>query len=461
MGTAEIGPYRVLRLIRRGGAGTVYAADDQRLNRRVALKLIPVPADREQREAIVAEARALARLNHRSIVQIFDVVETRSHIVLVMEYVPGTDLQSLCEQTEMDLHAVLQLGMDVCAALGAAHQAQIVHRDLKPGNILIDPTGHIKLTDFGISQTLAPVAGDAATLASVVPGSYLAMSPEHAAGLKLDERADMYALGLLLYRCLVGQHPFADAANELVLLQQLQHTQHPPLQAYRQEIPAALCSLVDQLLSKDPRQRPASALQVRQALLAIIRSMPVTRTTALSEIVSGRAREEDGMETRVNLPAGVTLGARSRLLSQREWGPWSVNLQGVARQTGLALISLLAIVCGWYLLQDWWSQRAVKVTLMPPVVLGSGEIGGLPEGSELGQLLEQVVQEMPGLVVVVDGNSEKIYTRVRCNIYLCELQLIRETRDRSVSDYTTLLPDVPRRVWRAKLWEGLDRLYHE
>ena len=460
MRTAEIGPYRVLRLIRRGGAGTVYAAHDQRLNRRVALKLIPVPTDREQREKIVDEARALARLNHRSVVQIFDVVETRSHIVLVMEYVPGTDLQSLFEQTELDLYSVLQLGMDVCAALGAAHQARLVHRDLKPGNILIDPTGHIKLTDFGISQILAAGVGDAATLDSVVPGSYLSMSPEHAAGLKLDQRADIYALGLLLYRCLVGRHPFADAENELVLLQQLQHQPHPPLQEYGREIPAALCQLVDHTLNKDPRQRPSSALQVRQALLAIIRSMPVTRSAVLAELVSGRCREEDQLEPRVDLPAGVSRGARSRLLRREEWGPWGVNLRGMGRKTGLGLAVLISVIVSWYLLQQWWSQREIKVNLMPPVVLGSGEVTTLPEVAELGQLLEQVVRDSAGLVAA-DGSSDKVYLRVRCNTYLCELQLIRQRSDRTVTDYSTLLPDVPQRVWRAKLGEGLHRLYRQ
>lgn len=459
MRSAEIGPYRVLRLIKRGGAGTVYAAHDQRLNRRVALKLIPVPADKEQRELVVEEARSLARLNHRSIVQIFDVVETRTHIVLVMEYVPGTDLASLCEQADLNLHAVLQLGMDVCAALGAAHQARIVHRDLKAGNILIDPSGHIKLTDFGISQTLAPSVSDPQTLASVVPGSYLAMSPEHAAGEKLDERADIYALGLLLYRCLVGEHPFADAENELVLLQRLQHAQPPSLASHQRDFPAALCTLVDHILSKDPRQRPASALQIRHSLLAILRSMPVSQGTALSEIMLGHTREEDQEEAVVNLPAGVARGARSRLLSRVEWGPWSMTMRGVARKTALALAVFVTVAGGWYLGQTWWSLRETKVILMPALVLGSSGIGKMPDAAELSSLLQRVVRDMPELLVVEDGNSEKIFTRVRCNDYLCELQLIRWRAGQSMFDYTTLLPDVPARVWQAKLGEGLDRLY--
>jgi hypothetical protein len=459
--SAEIGPYRVLRLIKRGGAGTVYVAHDQRLNRRVALKLIPVPADKERRKAIVGEARSLARLNHRSIVQIFDVVETRTHIVLVMEYVPGTDLQSLYEQSELSLHAVLQMGMDVCAALGAAHQVRIVHRDLKPGNILIDPSGRIKLTDFGISQTLAPVTGDPEGPESVVPGSYLAMSPEHAAGAKLDERTDIYALGLLLYRCLGGKHPFADADNETELLHQLQHAQPPPLESCQRPVPAALCTLVDRVLNKDPRLRPASALQIRQSLLAILRSLPLTQGAALADIVVGHTREEDQHEPPVNLPAGVARGARSRLLSTGEWGPWSMAVRAMAGKTAIALVIFSTVTGGWHLGQTWWSQRDIEVLLMPALVLGSSAIGQLPNAVELGGMLESVVREMPDLVAVKDGNPEKIFTRVRCNDYLCELQLIRERVGHSVFDYTTLLPDVPPRVWQAKLSEGLGRLYLE
>jgi predicted Ser/Thr protein kinase len=456
---AEIGPYRVLRLIRRGGAGTVYAAHDQRLNRRVALKLIPVPADKEQREAIIAEARALARLNHRSIVQIFDVVETLGHVVLVMEYVSGTDLQHLCEQTELGVNSVVQLAMDVCAALGAAHQARIAHRDLKPGNILIDPNGRIKLTDFGIAQSLSPPCDGGATLPGTVPGSYLAMSPEHAAGLKLDERADMYALGLLIYRCLAGRHPFADAENELVLLQQLQHRQHPPLGSHGRGVPEDLSLLVDQLLDKDPRQRPGTPLQVRQALLEILRGLPVSGTTDLSELVSGRAREEDKVQTGVDLPAGVGRGARSRLLSQREWGPWTAGLQGLGRRTAMGLAFLVPVLAVAYLAQDWWSRHGVKVKLVPPVVLAAGKTGTQPGPQELASLLHQVVGGMPGLVAVDEDDVDRVSTRVRCNTYLCELQLVRERQGQSVIEYATLMPDAPLRVWRDKLVEGMGRLY--
>ena len=131
----------------------MYVAHDQRLNRRVALKLIAVPDEREARGKVIDEARLLAAINHRFIVQIFDVVEVRSHIVLVMEYVPGVDLEQLIEEASLDLLAISQLGMDVCAALAAAHQSRIVHRDLKPANVLIDRAGRIKLTDFGIANS--------------------------------------------------------------------------------------------------------------------------------------------------------------------------------------------------------------------------------------------------------------------------------------------------------------------
>ena len=155
MRRTEIGPYRLLCPVKEGGGGTVYAATDLRLNRRVALKIISVPRDRNARDRVIAEARSLAAVNHRSIVQIFDIVEVKSHIVLVMEYVPGNDLEELLGQREIDLVSALYLALDICAALAAAHEAGLVHRDLKPANVLLDPRGRTKLTDFGIASAIS------------------------------------------------------------------------------------------------------------------------------------------------------------------------------------------------------------------------------------------------------------------------------------------------------------------
>ena len=134
-------------------------------------------------------------------------------------------------------------------------------------------------------------------------------------------------------------------------------------------------------------------------------------------------------------------------------------MRGVARKTALALAVFVTVAGGWYLGQTLWSLRETKVILMPALVLGSSGIGKMPDAAELSSLLQRVVRDMPELLVVEDGNSEKIFTRVRCNDYLCELQLIRWRAGQSMFDYTTLLPDVPARVWQAKLGEGLDRLY--
>lgn len=248
---AEIGPYQILRLLKEGGGGKVYVALDQRLNRRVALKFISVPADREARDSVIAEARALARVNHRCIVQIFDVVEVQDFIILVMEYVPGTDLADLCKQVQLDQLAVLQLALDLGAALAAAHSSGIVHRDLKPENVLLAPSGHVKLTDFGIASDLAADEKEAGrTVDKCLAGSCLAMSPEHASGEPVDQRSDLFALGLLIYRVVAGHHPFAEPDGKLLTLQPIISRRQQPLSDAVEGVLPQLSDLVEGLLQK-------------------------------------------------------------------------------------------------------------------------------------------------------------------------------------------------------------------
>ncbi|MCX2982365.1 serine/threonine protein kinase [Halieaceae bacterium IMCC14734] len=460
MGQDTIGPYRVQSLVKQGGEGSVYAGYDRRLKRQVALKLIAAPRDREQREQVVAEARALARLNHRSIVQIFDVVETKSHLVLVMEYVPGLDLQVLCEQVALQQATVIQLGINLCSALAAAQRAGVVHRDLKPANVLIASSGQVKLGDFGIALGVPQAAPKAAsnedTLPVSVPGTLLAMSPEHAAGAELDARTDVFALGLILYRCLAGEHPFATAANDLVLLQQVQHTPHTPLQERNTAIAPELSELVDLMLTKDPRQRTLGALEVRQALIKIKRTVPVYQGAALSAVMGGRSREIMQIDSPSRLPASVTGAARSRLLSRAEWGRW--GRPHPSRYIAGAMAASVLAGSGLLYYQEV-AKTVQPVELRPPLIAAMSEGESLPSTDELHRLLGQALAATGQFSAAGATPEERLHTRIRCNTYLCELRMIRETHGQQREDYSVLLTGVPPRAWRSSMDRAIGRLY--
>jgi hypothetical protein len=458
MAPTDIGPYSILRLIKRGGGGSVYVAHDQRLNRKVALKFITVPRLRETRERVVREARMLASISHRFVVQVFDVVEVHSHVILVMEYVPGTDLENLLANNRMDGVAVLQLGIDICSALAAAHQAGIVHRDLKPENILVDNDGHIKLTDFGIAHYLQDAEREGVTLDSPVSGSYQAMSPEQAVGSRLDARSDLFALGLLLYRLLSGRHPFADSTNELQVLQRVINVAHEPLMDVAEETPPRLSRLVDELLNKDPQQRPASALAVRQELLSVMRDMPLTRGNLLSHYVAGIAREEDLTGTGVELPAGFSRGARSHLLSDREWGPWVFKQVAASRQSMLILVGSGLFIGMAFAVSAWLDSRLIPVVLETPRVIGDGNA---PSASQLEGMLKQALASDERYRTGAGSSAERLSLQVNCNLYVCGMELSLRGNGSSAVDYRAFVPGSSAEAWKAGISESLDNLAEE
>ena len=197
----RIGPYRLIELIRRGGQGRVYLGYDDRLRRRVAIKLLSRPRSRLSRKQLVREARTVATLDSPHLVKIYDVVVVPPYLALVMEYVSGCDLEQLLTVTKLSQSSILSVASDLASALAAARRQGIVHGDLKAANVLITQDGRAKLTDFGIAR-------DSAASADVGAGSPSAISPEQLRGEPLDIRADLFALGCLMYRMLSGEHPY-------------------------------------------------------------------------------------------------------------------------------------------------------------------------------------------------------------------------------------------------------------
>ncbi|HEY8570287.1 serine/threonine-protein kinase, partial [Microbulbifer sp.] len=244
-----IGRYRATTRLGSGGMGVVYLATDERLNRQVAIKkLLRNPNSSNAGERIRREALLLAQLNHNNIVQLYDVVEDEHGIALVMEYVDGCSLDRWQKERSPDLAQKLQLLKQICAGLTRAHSAGIIHRDLKAENILVDSSGTIKITDFGIAKNWQEDSG--LTREQHVAGSWGAMSPEQAQGKPLDNRSDLFALGVLAYRLLCGQNPFGDNNSPYVIVDRIVKSPHPPAARLAPELPQALCALLDRLLAK-------------------------------------------------------------------------------------------------------------------------------------------------------------------------------------------------------------------
>ncbi len=273
--------YRLERRLAQGGMAEVWVATDLALDRKVALKWLkptlasdPVVAERFRREAV-----AVAGLAHPNIVAVHDVFEDRGRQAVVMQLVDGKSLRQLLDvQTRLSPDLTIHIGTCVAAALDAAHRAGFVHRDVKPGNILITPDGRVLLTDFGIAKGL-DASGDDLTSDNVMMGTAKYLSPEQVRGRKLDGRADLYSLGLVLYECLAGRVPFLGETDADTALARLQRDP-TDLGRLRPTLPRGLVNLIHRLLSRDPDQRPATGAELRAALAQIATEPPPDLTPA-------------------------------------------------------------------------------------------------------------------------------------------------------------------------------------
>lgn len=268
-----LGAYRILSPLGAGGMGEVYRATDTRLNRYVAIKVLPASfandADRLLR--FEQEARATSALNHPNIVTIHELGEVEAGRFIVMELVDGRTLRALIDESS-SLGALAQLGSQIAKALGAAHAAGITHRDIKPENIMLRDDGYVKVLDFGLAR-LVPIGMDAeaATLQYTQPGTLLGsaryMSPEQARGESVSHPSDIFSLGMIFYEMATGRHPFA---TDSILGTLNAITGQVPVSPSRlnPEIPAAIEILILQMLQKDARLRPTAA-EVEMALAEI------------------------------------------------------------------------------------------------------------------------------------------------------------------------------------------------
>jgi hypothetical protein len=261
----RLGHYEVLQVLGRGGFGIVFRAFDEMLQRVVALKVMApqLAATSPARKRFLREARSSAQVRHENVVQVYEVAE-QPLPYLAMEFIPGETLQQRLDRVgPLDVPEVLRVGRQIAEGLAAAHATDLIHRDIKPGNVLLEGGQHkVKITDFG----LARAADDASISQSgIIAGTPMYMAPEQALGQTLDQRADLFSLGSVLYQMATGRPPFR-ANGTLAVLKRVAEDTPRPIREIIPETPQWLCDIIAKLHAKNPDERYQSAREVADVL---------------------------------------------------------------------------------------------------------------------------------------------------------------------------------------------------
>lgn len=384
--------YQILELLGRGGMGAVYLADDREVGENVALKVLEAHAEGDDSavERFRREVRLARRVTHPNAARTYDLGLCEGIRYLSMEYVTGRNLQDILQETRFDSKQVASIALQLCAGLKAAHDAGVIHRDLKPENILIENgTGRVVITDFGIARALDS-DGDAMRTAGAI-GTPAYMSPEQLECKEVDQRTDIYALGVLMFELLVGKPPFAGERTLETLMAHL----NDPIPSVREKSPFDLPPVLDELitacLAKKPEDRPETVAALKDALRSVLVEIAETSTTAsrlsteslIRKALDKRDRRDDPLDPPTAL-SHPTLNrphvapGRSRL-----WIAVPLLLAGLAILT-LGVGTILAVTFGARPVDD-----PVQTTLAeePPTEAAPAEVPlqltSTPDGAEV------------------------------------------------------------------------------
>jgi len=267
----SLGSYQILSLLGVGGMGEVYCARDTRLDRTVALKVLPaeVAADAERMRRFVREAKAASALNHPHVATIYEIGEAAGVNFIAMEYVEGQTLAAKINGHPLATSEIVEIGSQIADALEEAHCKGVTHRDIKPPNVMLNERGQVKVLDFGLAKitrpAMRPIAGDITTMTKTTPGVVLGtvpyMSPEQALGREIDHRSDIFSLGAVLYEMATGRLPFA-GANSSETVDRILHAEPEAMARFNYDAPAELERIVRKCLEKERERRYQSAREL-------------------------------------------------------------------------------------------------------------------------------------------------------------------------------------------------------
>lgn len=264
----KISHYRILRQIGKGGMGEVYLAEDTKLERQVALKILPedVRSNESRLRRFVKEAKAASALTHPNVAGIYELGESDSVVFIAMEYIEGQTLDARMKAGPLSVSAVIETAIQVADALDEAHSKGITHRDIKPANIMITGRGQVKVLDFGLAKRIRneePAANtNLSTLSGTEPGAILGtipyLSPEQALGSGTDHRTDLFSLGTMLYQMVTSRLPFqGNGAGEVI--DRIIHSEPEAISRFNYDAPMELERIIRKCLEKDPESRYVQA----------------------------------------------------------------------------------------------------------------------------------------------------------------------------------------------------------
>lgn len=379
-----IGRFEVIRRIGRGGMGVIYLARDPALDRRLAVKLLPMAlgADPAATRRFFDEARAASALDHPNIATVFEIGRTDDERPFIaMAYYEGETLRERLERGPLDVAEAAEIAAQVADGLAAAHGVGIVHRDIKPANLIVTRSGLVKILDFGVART----ASVALTRTGATVGTVAYMSPEQTRGERVDGRADIWALGVVLYEMLAGTRPFRSDAHDAIVYA-IRNDSPEPLRSLRAEVPPALEAIVVRCLTKDPAGRFASAAELAHALREAVggAAAGLGAAAAARTVRGGAAAGHAGRRawpavSRIGLPAALyaaiawptlrAIGALSPALGLPAWVPGAALGLAVA---GLVLV-LLAVT--GFARRPSSTARTLTLAALAILVLAGGGAG--------------------------------------------------------------------------------------
>jgi serine/threonine protein kinase/TolB-like protein/Tfp pilus assembly protein PilF len=389
----QLGSYTILSQLGAGGMGEVYLAQDTRLGRKLALKLLPAQftADADRLRRFEQEARAASALNHPNIITIFEIGQEGSTHYIATEFIDGPTLRQQMESKRIGLGLAVEVAAQTASALDAAHAAGIMHRDIKPENIMLRGDGLVKVLDFGLAKLIerqaarvdtgAPTAVNVSTEPGMVMGTAHYMSPEQAKGPEVDARSDIFSLGIVLYEMVAGRKAFDGDTLSHVIVSILEKDP-PPLAHYAREVPAELERIVKKALAKDREARYQTAKDVLIDLKSLKqeleleaqrkRAMPPAMGAAETEATSD---DQEAVETS-KAAASNTGDATARATSSAEYLITGIQ-RGVGRHKaafGALALALLALVgLGLYLFAGRGQETAIDSVAVLPFVNGSND----------------------------------------------------------------------------------------
>ena len=362
-----LGRYRIIGTLGSGGMGEVFLAEDPRLGRKIALKLLPFgfTKDRERVQRFEREARIASALSHPNICVIHEMGDTDDgRRFITMEYIEGITLRQRLSQKGMSLWETVDVSIQVASGLVAAHAAGIVHRDLKPENIMLREDGFVKVLDFGLAKLTERETDQEDVMRSVVKtcsgmimGTVSYMSPEQARGLRVDARTDIWSLGILLYEMVVGRAPFAATTSSDMLVRILEHDT-PAMSRDSGEVPAELERIVRRALHKDREQRYQTIKEMMLDLKSLQHELDVETPSA--QFVSKGEPEDAAIEDKIAPTAKYSAGRTEETATTVPASGTAFVVSAIKRHQRLVALTLTGLIVGALAILFWSKPAGQK-----------------------------------------------------------------------------------------------------